>query len=119
MKKNTIFSLGKASKFWIVTTVISSLLIVLTKVMIIERIVFIIELLSINLLTTERLIPVLMIISIAMIAHLFLSWLINRSIFNTSARIKLDIRNKIYSKVMEFELRYKDVKRTGGLVTTC
>lgn len=118
MKKNTIFSLGKASKFWIVTTVISSLLIVLTKVMIIERIVFIIELLSINLLTTERLIPVLMIISIAMIAHLFLSWLINRSIFNTSARIKLDIRNKIYSKVMEFELRYKDVKRTGGLVTT-
>ena len=118
MKKNTIFSLGKASKFWIVTTVISSLLIVLTKVMIIERIVFIIELLSINLLTTERLILVLMIISIAMIAHLFLSWLINRSIFNTSARIKLDIRNKIYSKVMEFELRYKDVKRTGGLVTT-
>ncbi|MCK4237658.1 MAG: ABC transporter ATP-binding protein/permease [Candidatus Lokiarchaeota archaeon] len=118
MKKNTIFSLGKASKFWIVTTVISSLLIVLTKVMIIERIVFIIELLSINLFTTERLILVLMIISIAMIAHLFLSWLINRSIFNTSARIKLDIRNKIYSKVMEFELRYKDVKRTGGLVTT-
>lgn len=118
MKKNSIFSLGKASKFWIVTTVISSLLIVLTKVMIIERIVFIIELLSKNLLTTERLILVLMIISIAMIAHLFLSWLINRSIFNTSARIKLDIRNKIYSKVMEFELRYKDVKRTGGLVTT-
>ena len=118
MKKNTIFSLGKASKFWIITTVISSLLIVLTKVMIIERIVFIIELLSINLLTTERLILVLMIISIAMIAHLFLSWLKNRSIFNISARIKLDIRNKIYSKVMEFELRYKDVKRTGGLVTT-
>ena len=118
MKKNTIFSLGNASKFWIATTIISSLLIVLTKVMIIERIVFIIELLSINLLTTERLILVLMIISIAMITHLFLSWLINRSIFNTSARIKLDIRNKIYSKVMEFELRYKDVKRTGGLVTT-
>lgn len=118
MKKNTIFSLGNASKFWIATTIISSLLIVLTKVMIIERIVFIIELLSINLLTTERLILVLMIISIAMIAHLFLSWLKNRSIFNISARIKLDIRNKIYSKVMEFELRYKDVKRTGGLVTT-
>lgn len=118
MKKNTIFSLGNASKFWIATTIISSLLIVLTKVMIIERIVFIIELLSINLLTTERLILVLMIISIAMIAHLFLSWLKNGSIFNISARIKLDIRNKIYSKVMEFELRYKDVKRTGGLVTT-
>ena len=118
MKKNTIFSLGKTSKFWIITTIICSLLIVLTKVLIIERIAFLIELLSLNLLTTDKLIFALMIILLAVISHLFLSWLNNCSIFNTSARIKLDVRNRIYSKIVELELKYKDVKRTGALGTT-
>ena len=117
-KKPNIFSLGKASRFWILTTILTSLLIIITNIVIIDRIANIINLLYLNSLIIEKLILFLIIISIAMVSRLFLSWLINFARFKTSSRIKLEVRNKIYSKILEIELRYKEIKSTGALTTT-
>ena len=117
-KKINIFSLGKASRFWILITILTSLLIIITNIVIIDRIANIINLLYLNSLIIEKLVPFLTIISIAMFSRLFLSWLINFARFKTSSRIKLEVRNKIYSKVLEIELRYKEIKSTGALTTT-
>lgn len=117
-KKPNIFSLGKASRFWILTTILTSLLIITINIVIIDRIANIINLLYLNSLIIEKLVLFLIIISIAMVSRLFLSWLINFAIFKTSSRIKLEVRNKIYSKILEIELRYKEIKSTGALTTT-
>ncbi len=117
-KKPNIFSLGKASRFWILTTILTSLLIIITNIVIIDRIANIINLLYLNSLIIEKLALFLIIISIAMVSRLFLSWFINLAIFKTSSRIKLEVRNKIYSKILEIELRYKEIKSTGALTTT-
>lgn len=117
-KKTNIFSLGKASRFWILTTILASLLIITTNIVIIDRIANIINLLYLNSLIIEKLVLFLIIISIAMVSRLFLSWLINFARFKTSSQIKLEVRNKIYSKILEIELRYKEIKSTGALTTT-
>lgn len=117
-KKTNIFSLGKASKFWILITILASLLIITTNIVIIDRIANIINLLYLNSLIIEKLVLFLIIISFAMVSRLFLSWLINFARFKTSSRIKLEVRNKIYSKILEIELRYKEIKSTGALTTT-
>ena len=117
-KKTNIFSLGKASRFWILITILTSLLIITTNIVIIDRIANIINLLYLNSLIIEKLVLFLIIISFAMVSRLFLSWLINFARFKTSSRIKLEVRNKIYSKILEIELRYKEIKSTGALTTT-
>ena len=87
-KKTNIFSLGKASRFWILITILASLLIITTNIVIIDRIANIINLLYLNSLIIEKLVLFLIIISIAMVSRLFLSFLINFARFKSSYRIK-------------------------------
>ena len=54
----------------------------------------------------------------ALVLRLVFSFFSNKITFKISAKIKINVREKIYSKLLDLEMRYKDIKKTGGLVTT-
>jgi len=117
-QKHTIFTLGKASKGWISGSIISNLVIAATTVVFIDRIGFIIDSLLSKALTKEIFIQTIFIMLLALIGRVIFSWAANKSVFKISSNVKVGARDKIYSKILELELEYRDVKKTGSIAST-
>lgn len=117
-QKHNIFTLGKASKGWILGAIIMHLFIVATTVVFFDRIGFIVDSLRSNVFTKEIFIQAIIIMILALIARLVFSWAANKAVFEISSKVKVGARDKLYSKILELELEYRDVKKTGSIVTT-
>lgn len=117
-QKHNIFTLGKASKGWILGAIIMHLFIVATTVVFFDRIGFIVDSLRSNIFTKEIFIQTVIIMILALIARFVFSWAANKAVFEISSKVKVGARDKLYSKILELELEYRDVKKTGSIVTT-
>ncbi len=117
-QKHNIFTLGKASKGWILCVIITNLFIAATTVVFFDRIGFMVDSLRANVFTKEVFIQTVIIMILALIAKFVFSWVANKVVFKISSKIKLGARDKLYSKILELELEYRDVKKTGSIVTT-
>ncbi|OGL38877.1 MAG: hypothetical protein A2042_04470 [Candidatus Schekmanbacteria bacterium GWA2_38_11] len=117
-EKHTIFSLGKASKSWIAFAIIAHLFIAATTVVFFDRIGYVVDALMTHVLTKKTFIETVNIMFLVFLSRLIFSWLANRSVYEISTKVKAGARDKIYSKILELELEYRDVKKTGSIATT-
>ncbi|MCK4568246.1 MAG: ABC transporter ATP-binding protein/permease [Candidatus Thorarchaeota archaeon] len=115
---NRLFSLGTISARWVLGKVLTDLLILLTTVLIIDKVAYIVGLVVLGTITRELLYSAVVIMVIILICRIVLSWGSSSITFRISAKVKLMIRNRIYSKLLNIELDYRDAKKTGALVTT-
>lgn len=120
-RKFTIFSFGKASKGWTAAAVLANLCIIAATVILFDRIGFIIDNLSegkITSLNDKVLTSALFIMLAALIGKFFFSFAANKSVYTISSKVKVGAREKMYSRILELELGYKEVKKTGSLTST-
>lgn len=117
-QKDSVFTLGKASKEWIVCAIIANLFIAAATVVFIDRVGFVIDSLITKALTKEIFISTITIMLMALVSRIIFSWLANKSVYEISSKVKLAARDKIYAKILDLELEYRDVKKTGSIATT-
>ncbi len=120
-KKFTIFSFGKASKGWTALSVIANLIIIAITVVLFDRIGFIIDKIadgSIKSFGDEILISAVSVMAVALAGKFIFSWVANKAVYTISSKVKVGAREKMYSRILELELGYRDVKKTGSLTST-
>lgn len=125
-EKHTLFTLGETSKGWMVLAIIANLLITTATVVFIDRTGVIVRLVEdfiksnpeTRTFPTEVFQQALIIMFCAIVIRLIFSWSATKAVYEIGAKVKLDTRKKIYSKILDLELAYRDVKKTGSLSTT-
>ena len=113
-----LFSFGKLSARWMWAKILSDLGTLITTVAIIDRVTYLIMVAISESLTQELLFNTMIIMAFILVVRFLLLWTSSKAVANISSKIKIEIRDQIYSKILELELGYRDDKRTGGIVTT-
>ncbi|RMF93797.1 MAG: ABC transporter ATP-binding protein/permease [Candidatus Schekmanbacteria bacterium] len=120
-KKYNIFSFGKASKGWTAVAVIANLILIATTVVLFDRIGFIVDKVyngEITSLGDKLFLSAVLAMVAALVVKFFFSWVANKAVYTISSKVKVGARELMYSKIIELELSYRDVKKTGSLTST-
>ena len=118
MVRNNLFSLGKVSIHWISLKILVEILNVVATIAIINCIAFVINSAIQKNFTQDWLLIISIIIVSALLGKIIFSWLSSKAAFQISSKVKIATRNRIYTKLLELEAGYLEVKKTGGIVTT-
>ena len=118
MKKHTLFTLGETSKSWLAIAVAANLLITAATVVFIDRAGSIIDNVFGAAFSGELFFQALAVMLGAIMVRLLFSWSASKAMYEISAAVKLATRQKIYSKILDLEFAFRDVKKTGSLATT-
>jgi ATP-binding cassette subfamily C protein len=111
-------SFGSISGRWAFAKIVVDFLTLLTTVIVIDRIAFIIGHIIFGTITREILYLTAAVLFVVVFSRIILAWASSTVAFKISANVKLSIRDKIFSKLLEIELDYQNVSKTGALVTT-
>ncbi len=119
MRRNIFFSLDKVQTSLVLIKTLCDILIVSTSVVVIDRVAHtIFMVVTNNSIKDSWFILNISVMISASVLRLVFSLFSNKITFKISAKIKINVREKIYSKLLDLEMSYKDIKKTGGLITT-
>jgi ABC-type transport system involved in cytochrome bd biosynthesis fused ATPase/permease subunit len=90
--------------------ILSDLGTLITTITIIDRVAYLIMLAISESLTQELFFNTMIIMAFALAIRFLLLWTSSKAIANISSKIKIEIRDQIYSKILELELGYRDVR---------
>jgi ATP-binding cassette subfamily C protein len=113
-----MLSFGSISRKWVFSKIVVDFLTLLTTIIVIDRFAFIIGHVFYGTITRDLLYLTVATLVLVVFFRIALAWVSSSVAFKISAKIKLSIRDRIYSKLLEVELDYQNAYKTGALVTT-
>ncbi len=116
--KYTMFSFGKASRGWIACAIAANIFIVAATIIFFDRICVIVDAVNSNGLSSNLINMSLILIAIALLGKIIFSWAANKSVHKISSKVKVGAREKLYSKILDLETGYRDVKKTGSITSS-